>query len=494
MSAIDWGLVVVYGCVLFGIAAFASRKQSGTEEYFRGSRRLPWWAIGISIIATAFSAASLLGGPGEGYGHGFLWLQLQLGDLIGYALVCVLFIPLFVRLDVTTAYEYLEQRFDAKTRTLAALFFTLFVVVRLGALLYGAALVVAEVADLSLGGAILAVGIVAILYTVAGGIAAVIWTDVLQFGMVLVGVGACILVAARGVDGGLSAIQAAASEANRLRFIDPSWNPQSIRALPTAVLAYGMLAFAVAGTNQQSVQRYVSCSDVRSAQKAAMLAWLTGFVGVAATLVLGVVLFGYYAERASGLPGDVAPDRILPIFIANELPVGVAGLLVAAVFAAAMSSIDSALHSLSTTMVVDFYRRFVRPQAETHHELRVARALVVFWGFVGIAAAFYVAQTGQSLLPFLATYTAYFIGPILGLFLLGLWMPRVDGTSAFLGALAAAFSLFAISRWTAWNIPGIWFTALTAPLTVVLAALFSLRRPPLAAPADAARESLPQRE
>jgi SSS family solute:Na+ symporter len=476
VSVLDWVLVGAYGLTVFGIAAVASRRQSGTEEYFRGSRRLPWWAIGISIIATAFSAASLLGGPGEGYGHGFLWLQLQLGDLLGYALVCVLFIPLFVRLDVTTAYEYLEQRFDAKTRALAALLFTLFVVVRLGALLYGAALVVAEVSDLSLSAAIIAVGVVAIVYTVAGGIAAVIWTDVLQFGMVLAGVAACLVVAARGVDGGVAAIHAAASEANRLRLVDSSWDPSSIRTLPTAVIAYGMLAFAVAGTNQQSVQRYVSCPDVRGAQKAAMLAWFTGFVGVAATLVLGVVLYGFYTASGRGLPQDVAPDRILPIFIANELPVGVAGLLVAAVFAAAMSSIDSALHSLSTTMVVDFYRRFLRPQADSRHELRVARALVVLWGAVGIAAAFYVAQTGESLLPFLATYTAYFIGPVLGLFLLGVSLPRVDGTSAFTGAVAAAGALVIVAQWSTWSVPGIWFTALTAPLTVILATLLSLRR------------------
>jgi SSS family solute:Na+ symporter len=145
VSVVDWAIVVLYGVAIIGIGALASRRQQDTDSFFRGGRRLPWWALGISIIATAFSAASFLGGPGEGYGHGFLWLQLQLGDLIGYALVIAIIIPVVVRLNVTTAYEFLEMRFDVKTRTLGALFFSLFVIVRLGALLYGAALVFAEV-------------------------------------------------------------------------------------------------------------------------------------------------------------------------------------------------------------------------------------------------------------------------------------------------------------------------------------------------------------
>ena len=150
MSIIDWVIVAVYAAIVIGIGVSASRKQNNTDEYFRGSRQLPWWAIGISIMATSFSAASLLGGPGEGYGHGFLWLQLQLGDLLGYGLVLALFLPFFMKLNITTAYEYLERRFDAKTRSLASLCFILSVVGRLGALLYGASLVVATVTGLSL--------------------------------------------------------------------------------------------------------------------------------------------------------------------------------------------------------------------------------------------------------------------------------------------------------------------------------------------------------
>jgi SSS family solute:Na+ symporter len=132
MALIDWMIIAAYALVVLGIGWRASRQQTNTDEYFRGERRLPWWAIGFSIIATSFSAASLLGGPGEGYNHGFLYLQLQLGDLVGYLLVILLFLPFFVRLNLTTAYEYLEKRFDAKTRSLGSLCFLLFVIARLG--------------------------------------------------------------------------------------------------------------------------------------------------------------------------------------------------------------------------------------------------------------------------------------------------------------------------------------------------------------------------
>ena len=288
MSAIDWAIVAIYGVVLIVIGVAASRRQSTTDEYFRGSRQLPWWAIGFSIIATSFSAASLLGGPGQGYNNGLLYLQLQFGDLLGYGLVIALFLPFFMRLNLTTAYEYLEKRFDSKTRSLGSLCFLLFVIARLGGLLYAASLAVSTVIGIPLSTAILIVGIVSIVYTVAGGIAAVVWTDVLQFAMIFIGIGAGIWAAASGVPGGLGQLWSTAAEAGKLTVIDPSWDPASIYTLPTALLAYGTLAFAVAGTNQQSVQRYVSCADLPSGRKAILLGWFSGFVGVAATLILGV--------------------------------------------------------------------------------------------------------------------------------------------------------------------------------------------------------------
>jgi len=473
MSWIDWIIVAAYALVVLGIGIRANRKQTNTDEYFRGARKLPWWAIGFSIIATSFSAASLLGGPGEGYTNGFLFLQLQLGDLVGYGLVILLFLPFFVRLNLTTAYEYLERRFDGKTRSLGSLCFLLFVIARLGGLLYAASLVVATVTGMPLYGSILLVGTVSVVYTVAGGITAVVWTDVLQFAMIFVGLAAGIWATISGIPGGLSDLWQAAGEGGKLTMVNLSWEPASIYSLPTALIAYGMLAFAVAGTNQQSVQRYVSCADETSARRAILLGWFSGFLGVAATLLLGVLLFGFYV-LAGNLPEDIQADGILPYFIVNQVPVGASGFLVAAIFAAAMSSIDSALHSLATCMTVDFYQRYARSAPSEMRSLRVAQWLIVIWGILGFLAAFYVASTGESLLPFLIQYTTMFLGPVLGIFLMGVLFPRVNATGAFYGTIIAVVLLAMSSRFDWFSFPGIWQSAIAAPLAAILGLVISL--------------------
>lgn len=467
MSTIDWLIVAMYAVAMIGIGYAASRKQNNTDEYFRGGKQIPWWAIGISIMATSFSAASLLGGPAQGYTQGFLWLQMQLGDLLGYVLVMLFFLPLFVKLNITTAYEYLEQRFDAKNRSLASLCFLLFVVARLGALLYGASLVVATVTGWPLNLAIVVVGATSIAYTIAGGIVAVVWTDVLQFGLIFVGLGAGVWAASQGVPGGLSELCSTAAAAGKFQVINLSWEPKSLVSLPTAMFAYGVLAFAVAGTNQQSVQRYVSCADVASGRKAALLGWFTGLVGVAITLFLGILLYAFYTINAGTLPDTVTGDKILPYFIQNQVPAGASGLLVAAVFAAAMSSIDSALHALATCITVDFYKRFFKPNKHDRHYLKVAQVLILVWGIIGILSAFYVASTGEDLLPFLVKYVAFFLGPVLGLFLMGVLCPRINGTGAFWGTLVAA-ALVGLNSQVGWFDVGIWQSAIAAPLAVAV--------------------------
>ncbi|WP_024544424.1 sodium:solute symporter [Picosynechococcus sp. NKBG15041c] len=467
MGVIDWAIVAIYGVVVIAIGIIASRRQTDTDEYFRGSRQIPWWALGFSIIATSFSAASLLGGPGEGYTNGFLYLQLQLGDLLGYGLVIALLLPFFVRLNLTTAYEYLEKRFDAKTRSLGSLCFLLFVIARLGGLLYAASLVVATVTDLPMGAAILLVGVVSIAYTVVGGITAVVWTDVLQFAMIFVGIGAGIWTAVNGVPGGFGELWQVAAANDKLALFNFSWEPSSVRSLPTALFAYGILAFAVAGTNQQSVQRYVSCADEKSARKAILLGWFSGLVGVGATLLLGVLLFGFYSING-GLPADIAADGILSHFIVNAVPPGASGFLVAAIFAAAMSSIDSALHSLSTCITVDFYDRYVQARTNEKQSLRIAQILIVVWGIVGIGSAFYAASTGKDLLEFLVTYTTMFLGPLLGIFLMGVLFPRVNSSGAFYGTIAAVMLVIVGSNMGWLTFPGIWRSAITAPLGMLL--------------------------
>ncbi|MEL6351101.1 MAG: sodium:solute symporter [Cyanobacteria bacterium J06627_28] len=473
MSAIDWVIVALYAGILVWIGVAASRRQSDTDEYFRGSRQIPWWAIGFSIIATSFSGAALLGGAAQGYGTGLIYLQTQIGDLIGIVLVIIFFLPFFIGLNLTTAYEYLERRFDNKTRALGSICFLLFVIARLGGLLYAAALAVSEVISIPVWAAIILVGVVSIVYTAAGGIAAVIWTDVLQFFMIFVGLGAGLWAVANGVPGGIGELWSTAAEAGRYTVIVPTWNPSDLFTLPTVLIAYSMLAFAVAGTNQQSVQRYVSCSDVASGRKAMLLGWAAGLIGVAATLIFGTFLYSFYTINP-GLPESVTGDRILPYFIVNNVPAGAAGLLTAAIFSAAMSSIDSALHAISTCFTVDFYERYTRQEITQEKSLKVAQGLIVVCGIVGIGAAFYAASTEENLLPFLIKYVTLSLGPLLGLFLMGVLVPRINATGAFFGAVAAILILtIAIASQTL-PLPAFWGSAMTAPLSVAIGYVISL--------------------
>ncbi|MEL6780285.1 MAG: sodium-coupled permease, partial [Cyanobacteria bacterium J06597_16] len=307
---------------------------------------------------------------------------------------------------------------------------------------------------------------------------------VLQFAMIFVGLAAGIWAAVSATPGGLGELWTAAGAAGKLQVVDPTWDPASIRTLPTALVAYGILAFGVAGTNQQSVQRYVSCSDLASGRKAILLGWFSGFVGVAATLVLGVLLFGFYSLNPAGLEGLAvnadgtlaAADGILPHFIANQVPVGASGLLVTAIFAAAMSSIDSALHALSTCMTVDFYQRYSKTTKSDTQSLQMAQWLIVIWGILGIFAAFYVASTGEDLLPFLVTYATLLLGPLLGLFLMGVLFPRINANGAFYGTVAAALILIVGTEAELLTFlpSGIWRAAFIAPVAVILGWLISL--------------------
>jgi len=407
MAFLDWLVIAIYGAAVVGIGAAANRKQTKADDYYLGGRNLPWWAVGISILATSFSAATLITYPGAAAQSGFALLQLQVGDLIGFGIAAVILIPVFRGAGLTTAYEYLGRRFGPTGRSIGALVFVLQTLVRIGVLVFGPALVLQELLGWSLLTSIGVTGAVAIAYSALGGIAAVVWTDAIQFAVVLIGVVAALVIIAGDLPDGFASIFA--TDAAKTPVVDLAQRAGQAYSWQWTLLAYGTLALGVAGTNQQAVQRYLSCRDVGDARRAAMTGWGIGLVAVAVTLLLGVGLGAWFghAER------ELKPDRMLATFVAERLPAGLVGLFVVAIFAAAMSSIDSAIHAMSTVTIVDGLKRW-RPEA-LGRELRVARLLTVEFGLLGIGAAFAIAGSQTTLLDTLWRWLGYFPGPIVGL-------------------------------------------------------------------------------
>ena len=301
MHYADWIVLAVYIVVMVAIGFWANRKQTDTEAYFVGNRNMKWWAAGISIIATSFSAASILGVPGYAYSTDMWYLQYQLGDIAAAIVVVLLFIPFFHSIKgLTTAYEYLEARFDLKTRLLGSSLFSLTVLLRAGTLLFGAALLFSAVAPTNLmpgldgvEEAVVIFGVVAIIYTVMGGISAVIWTDVIQFGIMSLGIFASMAVVVLGTPGGWGQAFAEADALGKLDIIHLE-EPLGGQGLLTAIFGYGLLALSLFGTNQQPVQRYMTVKAPREAQQALMLGVAAGVIGIVMSLLLGVFMFIFY--------------------------------------------------------------------------------------------------------------------------------------------------------------------------------------------------------
>jgi SSS family solute:Na+ symporter len=487
----DWIVLAIYIVTMVGIGVWANRRQTDTEAYFVGNRNIRWWAAGLSIIATSFSAASILGVPGYAYATDMWYLQYQLGDFLAAGIVAVLFIPFFHRIrGLTTAYEYLEVRFDVKTRLLGSSLFALTVLLRAGTLLFGAALLFSAVVptDIIPGltgveEAVVIFGIIAIIYTVMGGISAVIWTDVIQFSIMSLGIIASIAVVVVATPGGVDVAFAEAAGFDKLDIIHTE-EPVAGTGLLTAIFGYGLLALSLFGTNQQPVQRYMTVRNPREAQSALVLGVGAGAIGVLLSLLLGVFLFIFYQHFPDLLPEDLTPDQIMPHFVNTQVPPVITGGLVAAVFAAAMSSLDSALNSLAAALTTDFLKRF-KPEVSEAGLLTFAKFVVVTAGILGIIIGIYSARTEAPLIDLILTFMGYFAGGLLGLFLLGMLTKRANGTGAFIGAIAGTFVVlmmtendFRLPHMYEWfgmdPVPFIWSTGIGLIVTLVVGYLISL--------------------
>jgi len=433
---------IVVGAYLVGIVAFGAyfvRRSRTVEGFSVASRSLPGWAVGLSILGTYLSSITFLGYAGDAYKSDWNRFVFSLTIPLVCLLATFVFIPLYRRTLRMSAYQYFEERFRPWTRSYAALSFVLLQLGRVGTVLYYVALALSEFVGVDVRWIILVIGIAVIIYTTSGGIEGVIWTDVVQVFILLGGAVACAgILLSRMPEGPAQIFRLGGAKG---KFALGGWSVNF--ALPTfwVIFIFGILEnLRNFGVDQNYVQRYLAARSQREARKALWTGALTYIPVSAIFLFIGTALFAYYLVHRGELP-DYLDDpekanRVFPFFIVTRLPAGARGLLIAAILAAAMSTIDSSLNSSATVCGVDFYRRYFRREASDRQCLFVMRIATVVLGLLGTGAALAMTRA-KSALDVWWQISAIFGGGMLGLFLLGLLVKRAGHASALSGVIVS---------------------------------------------------------
>ena len=466
-GGLDLWVLVLYMAGVVAWGAWLGRGNRGGADYFLGGRNLPWWAVMLSVVATETSTLTLLSVPGVAYLGTLAFLQLALGYLLGRAIVGWVLLPAYYRGELSTAYELLGDRFGAGARRSAS---GVFMVTRLLAdsvRLFATAIPLALVTGWSYPASILVIGAATLLYTYYGGIRAVVWVDVLQMALYVAGGLVALLLLQLAIDGGWPAILESAGAAGKLQILDFQPSVSVAYTFWAGLIGGGFLSMASHGTDQLIVQRLLACRDLRGARRALIGSGVAVTVQFALFLLVGLGLWVFYEGRAFD-----ASDEIFARFIVDEMPTGVRGLLIAAVFAAAMSSLSSSINSLASATTYDFWGALRgRVGGGGDGELMVAGKLfTLLWAGLLIVGAivFIPLSRGSTAVEVALSAASMAYGGLLGAFALGVLTRRTRQVGAVVGMLAgvgAVAAIWATSRdVVAWP----WFVAIGLGVTVVV--------------------------
>jgi SSS family transporter len=495
MKALD--LIIIFG-YLIGIVLFGTwfgRKQETTSDYFLGDRSVPWWAVAFSIVATETSTITFISVPGIAFARAgnFQFLQLVFGYLLGRVVISILFIPSYFRGELLTVYQLLDRRFGGKIKMLAA---SLFVVMRNIAdgnrLLLTAIVLAAVYTSFQPGanveaitvGSIVLIGLAMIIFTYFGGMEAVIWVEVVQLGIYIAGALAAAIILVNSIDGGFATANALAHQFGKYSVFDFAFDYTKTYTFWSGLIGGCFLTMSTHGTDQYLVQRYLCTDRPRSAVVALLTSGgivLAQFIGF---LFIGVLLFAFYhpftdpgyASAAAASFPFASGDRVFPDFITKHMPSGLSGLVVAAIFAAAMSS---SLNSIAATAVNDLYKPF-RPARSDKHYLRVSHVLTLVWGVVQIGVALAVRNQPGSALNKALSVASLINGPILGVFLVGTFLRRVSQPPALIGMIVSSvvmLYIFFVRTEVAWT----WYVFIGSLITFVVSWLASFAFAPATA-------------
>jgi Na+/proline symporter len=551
---LDWIIVALYLVWIVWDGLKRSKATHEVEGYFLANRTLPWWAVGLSVMATQLSAITLVGTTGRGYAEGMGVIQLYFGLPLAMVVLSITVVPFFYRARVFTAYEYLERRFDARTRTLASLLFLLSRSLSCGVIVAAPAVILSIVLGWNPTLTILGIGLPTVLYTMIGGVQAVTWTDVKQMAVIVAGVVAAFVVLAVGIGQHVTVGEALhiAGTTGRTRAIDFSFDLEKTYTFWSGLIGGLFLMLSYFGCDQSQVQRYLTARSVNEGRHSLLMSAYFKIPLQFLIPLIGVLTFAFYlfhqppllfnrvhdrevrasaraaeydaleaeflqahgmrraaasrlaeARRAgrdeneaastfaaidariarlrleaSSLVREVTGDRefgdvnyVFPTFVTEQMPIGLVGLLIAAIFAAAMSSIAAELNSLSTATIIDFYRRFVRTEATDAHYLLVSKIATGIWGMVACGVAMYATSLGP-LIDVVNRFGSFFYGSLLGVFVLAIGVPRATSRGAFWGLLAGMAAVATVAATT--RISFLWHNVVGVMVVVSVGLLISL--------------------
>ena len=544
MGALDWVIVAVY---LVYVLVDGVRRAKGTREiegYFLANRSLPWWAVGLSVMATQLSAITLIGTTGQGATDGLRFVQFYFGLPLAMVILGVTLVPFLHGARVFTAYEYLERRFDARTRSLTSFLFLVARGMSCGTIIAAPAVVFSAIFGWSLLWGVALMGVPTVIYTMIGGVQAVTWVDVKQMALIVFALIAVMVTLLMQLPVAPDHALALAGAAGRLRAFDFSFDLTNDFTFWSGLVGGTFLMLSYFGTDQSQVQRYITAKSVDQARSSLLMSAYWKIPLQALVLLTGVLVFVFFVfqrppllfnpaaeqavraaepamygvlderyrtalreretaahavaveasaaslaafrareadvsaarEEALGLArrvtGTSAQDvnYVMPYFVLHFLPVGLIGIFVAAVLAAAMSSIAAELNSLATVTVIDFYRRWVRPEAPDAHYLLVSKAATGFWGLFACVVATFAATLG-SLIVVVNRFGSFFYGSILGVFLLAM-IPRARATGAFFG-LIAGMAAVGVVNFGAPSVSWLWHNVIGAVTVVAVGLILS---------------------
>lgn len=495
MHLIDLAIIVVYlaGTVAFG--AWFSRTQKDVRDYFVSGRSVPWWAIMGSIVATETSTVTFISVPGVAFTGNWTFLQLVMGYMVGRIVVSIIFVPAYFRGELLTVYQILGVRFGTGVKRLAAGLFLATRSLADGVRLFATGLVLAALLSAMPGmtetasawapgldpmltillASVAVMGVTTIVYTYLGGMSAVIWTDVIQLVIYLIGAGMAAWILLDRIPGGWAEVVRVGRGAGKFTVFDFTLSLTKSYTFWSGVIGGAFLTTATHGTDQLMVQRYLCSRSTRQARVALLSSGVVVFAQFVLFLLIGSMLYVYYTGHATAemgaftIDGRIQSDRIFPQFMVSHLPPGVVGLVIAAVFAAAMSTLSSSLNSSSATAMADFYMPM--RQASDAHYLRVSKWFTAFWGVVQISVALMAIQFSTRVVDEVLGIASFTNGIILGVFLLGTFAPRVRERSAFVGilfgtAVMLAVKILALASWQ-------WYVLIGSAATFITGVLAS---------------------